>query len=233
MSSDLLTEARKYLITFLEGKHNDYESRHPWRKGWEFVVLHSFQVEAYVQRILEHEQHALNTDEILRLRLAAILHDIGRLEQTDNHAKTGVELVDKWLQTQPGIKARIDSVEKLLELIGSHSEKDTSEPDFSKAVLKDADILDEIGILSVFMAANWIDPQSPFFFHQLRHRLEEFEIPFCERQFARLNTLGGRALLNEKKEFIRVLINQLDQELDCDAEARRLLSELFRKRSGG
>lgn len=59
MTSDILTEARSYLVTYLQGKRNGYETKHPWRKDWEFVVLHSFQVEGYVLKILEREKNAL------------------------------------------------------------------------------------------------------------------------------------------------------------------------------
>jgi uncharacterized protein len=225
MRVDILKQARYFLIAFLRSKHNPLVTKHPWRNEWEFAVLHSLRVEAYVQRILEREQHNLDHDDIVLLRLAAILHDIGRFEETDNHAETGAAIVNKWLQTQPALKNEISCVETLLGLIASHSEKEQPEEDYGKAVLKDADILDEIGILSVFMAANWVNHQSPFFFHQLRDRLVEFEIPFCERALAKLNTLGGKAMLNKKRAFIQMLITQLDDELSCDIEALGYLSE--------
>jgi uncharacterized protein len=226
MPADPLGEARKYLITCIEGKYNYNESVHPWRKGWEFVALHAFQVEAYVQKILARQPHTLSDGEIVRLRLAAILHDIGRLDGKDDHAQRGARLVDEWLQARPDIREQIEDADGLLELIASHSQKDAPETDFSKAVLKDADILDEIGALSVFMASNWIERGSPFFFHQLRQRLEQFELPFCERQLARLNTQAGRAILDEKRAFIEMFINQLDGELACDVEAYERLQTM-------
>ncbi len=79
MPSDILYDARQHLIDCLKGKHADFEIKHPWRKDWEFAVLHSLHVEAYALRILAYENHGLTEHEIILIRLAAILHDIARL----------------------------------------------------------------------------------------------------------------------------------------------------------
>ncbi len=179
--------------------------------------MHSFRVETYVLKILERESHDLPEDEVVLLRLAAILHDVGRLELTDNHAELGREIVHTWLQNRPEVMHGISDTERLLELIGDHSDKEKVETDFSKAVLKDADTLDEIGAMSVFMAMNWLDHESPFFFHQLQRRLIEFELPFCEQKVGVLNTQGAREILKEKRAFIKAFIAQLADELECDA----------------
>ncbi len=211
---DVLAAARNILEAFLEGKENRRETLHPWRKGWEFALMHSYRVEAYVERILAREPHSLSADEVLTLRLAAILHDICRLEDKEQHAQLGAEVVAQWLEATPAVAAQIPDREKLISLIAGHSAKGGPEPDFCHAVLKDADILDEIGVFSVFMAANWLDKQSPFFFHELRERLEGRELAFCDRQLARLKTEGARQILAEKRRFIETVIAQLTDELD-------------------
>jgi uncharacterized protein len=81
MSNDILYQAREYLVAFLRGKSNGLETRHPWRREWQHVVLHSLRVESYVVRLLDGEPHSLTEIERRSLRLAAILHDIGRLEK--------------------------------------------------------------------------------------------------------------------------------------------------------
>jgi hypothetical protein len=48
----LLQDARAYLAEALKGKHNGFETKHPWRMGWQFAVLHSLHVEAYTLKIL-------------------------------------------------------------------------------------------------------------------------------------------------------------------------------------
>lgn len=230
MSADILDLARKYLATYLEGKKYHNEVTHPWRVDWEFVILHSLQVESYVLKILKRQEETLSEDETLVLRLAAILHDIGRLDEQDDHARLGAEIACAWLESQPAEARGGIDIDRMGELIATHSEKSSPEQDFSKAVLKDADILDEIGVLSVMMTTNWIDRQSPFFFYQLRKRLLEFELPYCDQQYARLNTPGGRTILKGKKTFIQELLTQLDRELEVEVGAENLIRILRRMR---
>ncbi len=199
MSSDILEDARAYLVNFLKGKSNNPETKHPWRKGWEFAVIHSLRVESYALKILSREQHSLSEYEITLIRLAAILHDIGRLDKRESHAGFGAEIAKNWLQENSELSLRKFDVDKVVELIADHSNKNIREQDFCKAVLKDADTLDEIGVISIFMAGNWLKNQSPFFFHDLRQRLVDVELPFCDKKLAILNTEGAIAILREKK----------------------------------
>jgi hypothetical protein len=60
--------------------------------------------------------------------------------------------------------------------------------------------------------------------------LLEFELPYCDQQYTKLNTPGGRAILNEKKAFIQELLTQLDRELDVEVGAEDLIRALQRKR---
>jgi HD superfamily phosphodiesterase len=223
MSSDILAAARACLVAALKGKHNQFETRHPWRKDWEFAVLHSLRVEAYTLKILARESHALSPHEILLLRLAAILHDIARLDVRDKHAQIGANLASKWLQEIAGNSLEPQDIERVHEMIADHSNKDVTEQDFSKAVLKDADTLDEIGVMSIFMTSNWLEKHSPFFFHQLRERLIEFEIPFCERKAAVLNTEAAKQILSEKRAFLQTVIEQLSDELQADHSIEQML----------
>ena len=231
MPKVVLDDARTYLVNFLKGKHNGFETKHPWRKDWEFAVLHSLRVEFYTLKILAREHYLLSESEIILLRLAAILHDIARMEKTDNHAKLGAEIAGKWLQGNSGYSLKSSDIERVLEMIAEHSKKDVHEQDFSKAVLKDADTLDEIGAMSIFMASNWLETQSPFFFYNLRQRLIDFEIPFCEKKLAALNTDGAKEILNEKKVFIENYIAQITDELQADSHIERMLLEL--SKNGG
>lgn len=231
MSKDILHDARSYLVDFLRGKHNSFETKHPWRKDWKFAVLHSFRVESYVLKILTREIHSLSETETHLLRLAAILHDIARLEKTDNHALIGAEIAKAWLRLQPEYSLTIDDIERVSAIIAAHSDKDSLEPDFCKAVLKDADTLDEIGAMSIFMASSWLDIQSPFFFYHLRQRLIEMELPYCDQKLIRLNTDGAKIILSEKKVFIENFIAQITDELQADGDFEKAL--LAESQNGG
>lgn len=231
MSKNILDDARVYLVNSLKGKHNGFETKHPWRKDWEFAVLHSLRVESYALKILARENHPLSENEIIQLRLAAILHDIARLDKRENHAESGAEIVEKWLQDNSGYNLKSDDTARVLEMIADHSNKDVREQDFSKAVLKDADTLDEIGVMSIFMTSNWLEKQSPFFFYELRQRLIDFELPFCDKKLSILNTDGAKEILREKKAFVENFIAQMTDELKADEYVEKML--LMLPKSGG
>jgi HD superfamily phosphodiesterase len=223
MPTQILEEARLFLVNSLRDRRNVNESLHPWRKSWEFAVLHSLRVETYVTRILKQDQPSLSEKDFTLLRLAAILHDINRLGNREEHAKLGAETTKTWLMQSSSTLLSKDDVERVVELIADHSNKTDPEPDYAKAVLKDADTLDEIGMMSVFMAANWVDMQSPFFFHNLRQRLVDVEIPYCEKKMTILNTRGAREILQERKDFLENFIAQIDDELQMDAPIEQML----------
>ena len=223
MPTNILEEARLFLHHSLRDRRNENESRHSWRNRWEFAVLHSLRVETYVTRILKQDQHSLSEEDITLLRLAAILHDINRLEKREEHAKLGAETAGKWLCESASTLLPEEDLARVVDMIADHSNKADPEPDYSKAVLKDADTLDEIGMMSIFMAANWVDTQSPFFFHDLRQRLIDVEIPYCERKLGILNTKGAREILQERKAFLENFIAQIDDELQADARIEQML----------
>ncbi len=231
MPENLLDDARAYLVTYLKDRRNDSETKHPWRKDWEFAVLHSLRVEGYALEILGRENHSLSGHEVVLLRLAAILHDIARLGKRENHASAGAEIAKKWLLENSRHHLKRSDITKTLEMISDHSNKDAREQDFSKAVLKDSDTLDEIGVMSIFMASNWLERQSPFFFHELRKRLIDFELPFCDKQASILNTDGAKEILREKKAFVENFIAQLTDELQADERAENMLLSLSNNHS--
>jgi uncharacterized protein len=167
MSTHILDDAHIYMVNSFKGKRNGFETKHPWRKDWEFAVLHSLRVESYTLKILARERHLLSEHEIILLRLAAILHDIARMEETESHAKLGAEIAKKWLHGISDLSLNSSDIERVLDMIADHSNKNVHEQDFSKAVLKDADTLDEIGAMSIFMTSNWLETKSPFFFFLL------------------------------------------------------------------
>jgi len=233
MPTNILDEARLFLVNFLKGRHTEFESRHPWRRGWEFAVLHSLRVESYILRILACENQPPSEEEVTLIRLAAILHDSGRLEKRDEHAKLGAEIAKRWLIDSPGFPLPDNDIERVVEMIADHSSKAILEPDFSKAVLKDADTLDEIGVMSIFMSADLAENQSSFFFYDLRQKLIDIEVPFCDRKLAILNTNGAKAILKEKKAFVESFLAQLTDELQADTDIVQMLFQISKRGAGG
>jgi HD superfamily phosphodiesterase len=231
MPTDILDEARKYLVDSLQGKTNRFETKQPWNKSWGVTVLHSLRVETTTLKILARENHLLSEHEIFLLRLAAILHDISKRDANENHAQAGAEIAEKWLREKLSQSLYANDMDRIVEMIADHSNKDVQEPDFSKAVLKDADTLDEIGAMGIFMASSWLESQSPFFFYDLRQRLIDFELPFCDKKLAILNTDGAKEILKEKKAFVESFIVQLSDELQADDRIEQMLRD-FSKNGG-
>jgi HD superfamily phosphodiesterase len=213
MNENTLEQGKRFLISYLKDKNMDYETIHRWRCSWEFIVLHSLRVEGYVKKILAGEGQVLPQEQVLTIRLAAILHDIGRIHKREEHALVGKNIIHYWLRENQEILNSIKDPDKLLFLIERHSNKEDHESDYSLKVLRDADILDEIGVMSVFMASNWIDRSNPYFFQLLSDRVENFEIDFCDNGFRLLNTETAKSILYEKRKFIELLNKQLKDEL--------------------
>ncbi|MFA5523408.1 MAG: HD domain-containing protein [Tissierellales bacterium] len=213
MDKKILDEGKRFLVSYLKDKTVDYETYHPWRSNWEFVVLHSLRVEGYVKKILSIENHNLSQNDILITQLAAILHDLGRIHRREGHALLGRDIISDWLKDNHIIPLGVNESSRLLYLIEKHSDKEDGYEDYCLKVLRDADVLDEIGAMSIFMASNWIDRNNPYYFNLLSDRLENLEISYCEKALKLLNTEGARLILEEKKKFITCFVDQLKDEL--------------------
>ena len=218
MRVEIINATKKFLTEYLMGKTCNYENTHPWRKDSEFILLHSLRVHSYALKIIENEFIEMTKEDRLIIEMAAILHDIGKVEVSEGHAKYSSEIVSRWLSSNVHITSKVKNVEKLLRIIETHSDKDTKDDDMCSCILKDADTLDEIGALSIFMSANQVDRNSPFFFNELLERLESFEINFCNRKMLKLKTNYGKKLLSDKRAFIEMFNSQLALEIEGTSE---------------
>lgn len=214
MSLDIFGIAKEFLKSYLDGKTCDYEVTHPWRKDSKFIILHSFRVQSYAIKIIENEFYNISNDDKLIIQIAAILHDIGKVHGNDEHAKYSAKIVKDWLDNNKEVASRVNDIEKLIRIIETHSDKENNENDLCSKILKDADILDEIGALSIFMSSNRIDKNSPFFFNELLERLSTVEIKFCQEKMSLLNTAYAKTLLKNKMDFIEKFNQQLYIELE-------------------
>ncbi|WP_291576282.1 HD domain-containing protein [Clostridium sp. UBA4548] len=213
MEETILEEGKKFLVSYLRGRIINYETIHPWRNTWEFVVLHSLRVEEYVKKLLNRENHQLSYEEVLLTRLATILHDVGRIHIRENHATLGKDIVEQWLGENKDIANEVHNINRLLYLIEKHSDKETEDDDYCLKILQDADILDEIGAMSIFMASNWIDKNNPYFFRLLSDRVQGFEVNFCNEGFKLLKTVAAKKIMDEKKSFITDFSKGLKEEI--------------------
>ncbi len=64
--------------------------------------------------------------------------------------------------------------EKLLYMIKNNSRKEIQGHDLCTSILKVADILDEMGVLLIFMTANQVNRNTPYYFNsQLKNCLQK------------------------------------------------------------
>jgi HD superfamily phosphodiesterase len=225
MNEDQILEAKRFLVNYLKGRKCEYDQMHPWREPWEFVALHSFRVEAYAVKILEREAHTLSEEEIMLTRLGAILHDVGRIHQRENHALIGRGIVEEEISSGRLFSGSNIDIPRLLHFIETHSNKEEKDDDLCSTVIKDADVLDEIGAISIFMASTWIDRGNPYFFALLNQRVKDREVSFCDEALRCLNTESAKRILHEKKEFIEGFHKQLSDEVKGTEEFGKVTLE--------
>jgi HD superfamily phosphodiesterase len=219
----ILNEARLFLVETLKDQIHNFESPYPWRNHWKYLVLHSFRVEANVLKILERETHSLSDEKIQIIRLAAILHDVGKYVDRIGHATTGADIAREWLLAHIQSEETVERISKMIEV---HGKKGKKELDYSTAVLKDADKLDEIGAMTILMTGNMIDRRDPFYLNNLCQRINEVEIPKCEAKLEKLRTNGAKEILQERRFFIEHFADQLISELRIEQSIEELLINL-------
>lgn len=214
MENNLVEQAKKFLYQTLMDKELYYETSHPWRKDSKHVILHCYRVYSIAMQIVEVEKENLSKEEILIIQISAILHDIGKVDVIEGHAAKGAKIVEAWLCENPDIDLTSEIKKRIVSIIRNHSNKDEDEGDLCSVILKDADILDEIGALSIFMTSNKIDKQDPYFFNELKEKLVDFELTYCDEKMKTLKTEAAKRILIEKIEFIKGFIAQLEIEID-------------------
>lgn len=214
MENNLVEQAKKFLYQTLMDNELNYETSYPWRKDSKHVIFHCYRVYSIAMKIVGVEKENLSKEEILIIQISAILHDIGKVDVMEGHAAKGAKIVEAWLCENPDIDLTSETKKRIVSSIRNHSNKEEETGDLCSAILKDADILDEIGALSIFMTSNKIDKHDPYFFNELKEKLVIFELPYCDEKMKTLKTEAAKKILIEKIEFIKGFIAQLEIEID-------------------
>ena len=210
-SEAILREFREFLVSYLRGKSTLEKRGYPWKDSWQYIVSHSLRVESYAKELIELEG-GLSESEALMIRAAALMHDIGSLDDRRRHAKTGAGIVENFCRNKSHITARLN-VKTLLSLILTHQKKDGKEKKLPYAILKDSDILDELGAMSIFMISHQADRERYDYYAQVLKLLERNEYGFFKKQEQRLSTLGARKIMRRKFAFIKQFALHLRDEL--------------------
>jgi len=115
--------------------------------------LHGFK---HVERVLNlcvQIGTALNAN-LLTIKIAALLHDVGRIHEENNdvknHAEISAEMAEKFFQ-KTNFNLNIDNIENIIHSIRAHSFSNKVKPKTLEAkILSDADKLDALGAIGLY-----------------------------------------------------------------------------------
>ncbi len=144
------------------------------------------------------------------LEIAALLHDIGRVAASSNHAERSAEIARLLLELAGYPRDRIDRV---VEAILAHSYSGRRPAlSIEAKVLSDADKLDAlgaIGVARVFAYGGRIDRSLEASIHHFREKILRLkELMYTE---------VGRAMAEKRHRFVEEFLERLRQELEAES----------------
>lgn len=209
-----LKQARKILINYLKENFIPENNGYPKQDNWRNIVTHCFRVEKYAHEISNSLN--LTSNEKNTIRVTAIFHDIGYCKDWKEHPLKGKEILNKLLSNEPKKDIILNMVEK-------HSNKKINDDNILLSIIKDADILEKMGAMSVLMFGIQHDFNQPDFYHNVLEDLLSKDIEFCKKQMKLLQTEKAREICSQKILFIKEFTEQLEYEM---ANSYNMLQEL-------
>lgn len=220
MDNKLYDGAVKILIDYFKNNISTSQNQYCNSENWMFCIKHSLRVEKITAEIREHYDSFSRSD-IYTLQAAAIFHDIGNVVQRENHGQIGAEIVrnifcDTKLLSDYDIKR-----ERLIHIIANHSDKENeNDRDLLSVILKDADVLDQIGTMSILMHGSKHNYNSYDYYNEVLEDLRNRELPYCEKQYLLLKTNPAKEMMAEKMKLIKNFIKQLAGEISGEMGLR-------------
>ena len=207
---EIIECAKAYLHKCCEEAEGENESLFPWRHDKQFKVKHTSRVLKYCEKICNSEK--ISEPDRQTLVLACVFHDIGSLKSRENHALESGKIADVWLNEY--VKNITNDQRKIIiDMIVDHSNKTERCDHILSNILKDADLLDEIGVMSIFMTSMRVERDLNYF-ESVLSRIYERELPYCDKVFEMLYTESAKKILQEKKQFIIEFAKQLSNEIE-------------------
>ncbi len=163
------------------------------------------------------------------VKLASLLHDIGRKEEMESrgekdHTEVSLRLASEILERYQ-LNGQV--AEEVLECISCHRFRNNEEPESLEAkVLFDADKLDCIGAIGVARAYAWAGEQNIILYSDkdfLGTGYEEEHSPMTEFTFKlskvkdRMQTQTGRKMAQKRHKYISSFFKRLKQEIEQTA----------------
>lgn len=208
MSTNKIEASIQFVANLVEDRKIDFEKSHPWRNDGLHVLQHGLRVGHIAQEIIKKDQLEISEQDKESLQLVAILHDIGSIQGRENHGLKSVDLCTAFLSTI----VEADQQKNIESIIAEHSSKSNRNTSLLSNIFKDADLIDEYGVQSLLMCANWVDRSTAFFFRELEARIGDKELTYADQLLTLVHTPGAKEIIHEKKEFMNQLHEQLKYE---------------------
>lgn len=216
MDNKVYDEAVRKLTEYLRDNAALSKNEHCNSKNWQFCVKHSLRVEKNTQKIRASFDEFSESD-IYTLQVAAVFHDIGKAVQSENHGRIGAEIVRDIFDNTEYISGCGINKERLINIIANHSDKeDENDRDLLSVILKDADVLDQVGAMSILMNGSKHDYNTYEYYKEVLEDLITKELPYCEKEYLRLKTSMAKKIMNDKMKLIKSFIKQLTEEIAGD-----------------
>ncbi|MBU4086934.1 MAG: HD domain-containing protein [Nanoarchaeota archaeon] len=164
--------------------------------------------------------------EMFILKLAALLHDIGRKKEMENPIELDHAIISAELALGILKKHNIDeeSINKVIHCISSHRFRKEIKPETKEArILFDADKLDSIGAIGVARAYAWAGNKSIKIYSDKNYLGDGYEkehSPLTEFLYKlskvkdSLFTETARKIAEQRHQFMASFFTQLKQEID-------------------
>lgn len=179
---------------------NGRPSNYPFRSRYE----HTMRVYRWAIKL----QAKLGGD-IDIIALAALLHDIG-WDSERPHEEVGAELAVEFLDSI-GVEPEI--IKRVGEIIMIHEDKDTeAELSLECKIVMDADLLDEVGAVSVIWDAMATACEDEASYKKAYYRIKNY-YRINKPKIRRCKTDAARAEYTKRMQLLESYINQLEKEL--------------------
>lgn len=189
----------------------------------EFVVEFLNRTDVYNKlhtRIYQHTLRCMNIAESLIkkekcdreiIMISLLLHDIGKTMTTHKHDIVSYNIARKVL---PKLNIPEKRIEKILDCVLMHSSKDICTLDLTieQKVVMDADILDEIGCLSIVKQSLKSKNRNKDA-NLLKGEFEEI-LNKIIREESNVKTAHGKILYSRKKKVLKDIIEKYNEEIE-------------------
>jgi uncharacterized protein len=203
-----LEKAREYVNTFFESHDpivTGLENRYPFRRRYD----HCLRCSVWAKRIAIAEGADVELTEI-----SALFHDVGKsTSKEEEHGEVGAQICDDYLKS---IGYDDDRRRTIVKIVRDHSQHArNSNALLEEKIVSDADILDEVGAITVLwdaMACATRDeaPSYDKAYDRIENALTDLRNKLSGSS---LHTLTARSILEDRLLFLEYFLKNLGSEL--------------------